>query len=83
MDRNLLDYRASLSWEDLMFEEQRSKKPWKKVALAVFLCLAGAAMLITGICLWYNGPGQSPGEQHRICFSDGGRQRLSEVVVPA
>lgn len=58
MDRTLLDPRAPSSWEDLMFEEQRAKKPYKKVALAIFLCLVGASMLITGICLWYNGPGQ-------------------------
>lgn len=61
MDRNLLDYRASQSWEDLMYEEQRGKKPWRKVSLALFLCLAGASMLIAGICLWYKGPGQGSG----------------------
>ena len=64
MDRNLLDYRdyrASSSWSDLLDEEARDKKPWKKVALAVFLCLAGAIMLTTGICLWYQAPGQGIG----------------------
>lgn len=65
MDRNLLDYRASSTWEELMFEEQQAKKPWRKVALAVFLCLAGASMLIAGICLWYNGPGQGSGAHIR------------------
>lgn len=61
MDRNLLDYRdyrASTSWSDLLDEEARQRKPWKKVALAVFLCLAGAVMLTTGICLWYKAPGE-------------------------
>eukprot|EP00878_Enallax_costatus_P005123 GHUV01005385.1.p2 GENE.GHUV01005385.1~~GHUV01005385.1.p2 ORF type:complete len:110 (+),score=21.96 GHUV01005385.1:217-546(+) len=75
MDRNLLDYRASQSWEDLMYEEQRGKKPWKKVALAVFLCLAGVSMLIAGICLWYKGPGQGSATAllvlGSICFLPG------------
>jgi hypothetical protein len=52
------DYRASTSWQDVTFEDERDKKPWKKVALAVFLCLAGAVMLTTGIVLWYKGPGE-------------------------
>jgi hypothetical protein len=59
MDRNLLDYRdyrASTSWKDLIDEENREKRPWKKVALAVFLCLAGAVMLTAGIVLWYEAP---------------------------
>lgn len=59
MGRNLLDYRdyrASTSWSDLLAEEARDKKPWKKVALAVFLCLTGAIMLTTGIVLWYEAP---------------------------
>eukprot|EP00775_Hariotina_reticulata_P002578 gene2578-2880_t len=55
MDHNLLDYREPSSWNDVMFDEQRSRKPWKKVFLAVFLCLAGSAMLTAGICLWYKG----------------------------
>lgn len=45
-----------------MFEEERAKKPWKKVALAVFLCLAGAIMLTVGIVLWYEGPGEGSGK---------------------
>lgn len=64
MDGNLLDYRdyrASTSWSDLLDEEARQRKPWKKVALAVFLCLAGAVMLTTGICLWYQSPGEGIG----------------------
>jgi hypothetical protein len=52
------DYRASTSWQDVTFEDERDKKPWKKVALAVFLCFAGAVMLTTGIVLWYKGPDQ-------------------------
>jgi hypothetical protein len=52
------DYRASTSWQDVNFEDDRDKKPWKKVALAIFLCLAGAVMLTTGIVLWYKGPGE-------------------------
>lgn len=57
------DYRASTSWDDVMFDEERAKKPWKKVALAVFLCLAGAIMLTTGIVIWYKGPGEGSGEK--------------------
>jgi hypothetical protein len=45
-----------------MFDEERAKKPWKKIALAVFLCLAGAVMLTTGIVIWYKGPGEGAGE---------------------
>ncbi|KAF6264701.1 hypothetical protein COO60DRAFT_1481983 [Scenedesmus sp. NREL 46B-D3] len=52
------DYRASTSWQDVLFAEEREKKPWKKVALAVFLCLAGAVMLTAGIVIWYEGPGE-------------------------
>lgn len=69
MDRNLLDYRdyrASTSWSDLLDEEARDKRPWKKVALAVFLCLAGAVMLTTGICLWYQAPGQGIGKGQQL-----------------
>jgi hypothetical protein len=44
-----------------MFDEERAKKPWKKVALAVFLCLAGAIMLTSGIVIWYKGPGEGSG----------------------
>lgn len=65
MDRNLLDYRdyrASTSWKDLIDEENREKRPWKKVALAVFLCLAGAVMLTAGIVLWYEAPIDGLGE---------------------
>lgn len=65
MGRNLLDYRdyrASTSWSDLIAEEARDKKPWKKVALAVFLCLTGAIMLTTGIVLWYEAPVDGLGE---------------------
>lgn len=61
MDRNLLDYRdyrASTSWSDLLEEEARTKKPWKKIALAVFLLLVGTVMLTTGIVIWYQSPGQ-------------------------
>lgn len=65
MGRNLLDYRdyrASTSWSDLLEEEARDKKPWKKVALAVFLFLTGAIMLTSGIVLWYETPVDGLGE---------------------
>lgn len=65
MGRNLLDYReyrASTSWSDLLEQEARDKKPWKKVALAVFLCLTGVIMLTTGIVLWYQSPVDGLGE---------------------
>lgn len=64
MDRNLLDYRdyrASTSWEDLLAEENKDKRPWKKVALAVFLCLGGAIMLSTGLILWYQSSARDVG----------------------
>lgn len=59
MNRNLLDYReyqSSTSWEDLLAEEVRDKRPWKKVALAVFLCLLGTILLTIGLVVWYKTP---------------------------
>jgi hypothetical protein len=64
VDHNLLDYREPSSWNDVMFDEQRSRKPWKKVFLAVFLCLAGTAMLTAGICLWYKGTARDGSGKH-------------------
>jgi hypothetical protein len=65
MNRNLLDYReyqSSTSWEDLLAEEARDKRPWKKVALAVFLCLLGAILLTIGLVVWYKTPVDGLGE---------------------
>eukprot|EP00877_Chromochloris_zofingiensis_P002711 jgi/Chrzof1/12440/Cz06g34220.t1 len=61
MHRNLLsDYTASTSWNDVMLHSEGQRKPWKKVALAVFLCVAGAAMLAAGLGVWYSQPKPNP-----------------------
>ena len=53
-DRMLLNS-AGLSWDDVLFEEARARRPWKKVLLAVFLFIAGISMLSAGLGVWYNG----------------------------
>lgn len=45
-----------------MLHSEGQRKPWKKVALAVFLCVAGAAMLAAGLGVWYSQPKPNPGK---------------------
>lgn len=48
-------YMASQSWDDVFEDESERRRPYRKVALAAFLCLLGTALLATGLGLWYNG----------------------------
>lgn len=98
-DRNLLEYRdgvsgrvsqdylAPSSWEDL--DEQERKRPWRKVALAVFLCVAGAGLLSAGVGVWYTRPKDGTGAPWqdgscRITSSSGSSaSRASWRVSPA
>ncbi|GBF95816.1 hypothetical protein Rsub_08252 [Raphidocelis subcapitata] len=69
-------WEAPTSWESVSFDsDDRRSRAIKKVALALFLFLAGFSMLAGGLYIWYTQPGQGRATSllvlGSICFLPG------------